>query len=176
MQGVIPQLNEEEILYAATLTGNANEKIAIYQAAAKNFPSSVRAQNNLGSQLLASGRIQDAKSAFEAARRIESNNAVINANLGAIALAEGNLANAEQLLTTAMSAGSEVSYNLGIIKLIQGQYAEAVNYFGNQASFNAALAQLLNGSADRAMTTLNQLGDVKDAMVYYLKAVAEQRK
>ena len=169
------QLNEEEILYAATLTGNANEKIAIYQAAAKNFPSSVRAQNNLGSQLLASGRIQDAKSAFEAARRIESNNAVINANLGAIALAEGNLANAEQLLTTAMSAGSEVSYNLGIIKLIQGQYAEAVNYFGNQASFNAALAQLLNGSADRAMTTLNQLGDVKDAMVYYLKAVAAAR-
>ena len=169
------QLSEEEILYAATLTTNNADKIAIYQAAAKNFPNSVRANNNLGAVLLQGGRLPEAKTALEAARRIEANNATVNANLGALALAEGNTASAEQLLTTAMSAGSEVSYNLGIIKIIQGQYPAAVNYFGNEASYNASLAQLLNGNTDRAMTTLNQLGEVKDAQVYYLKAVASAR-
>ena len=74
-----------------------------------------------------------------------------------------------------MSAGDAVSYNLGIIKIKQGDYAAAVNYFGNKPSFNAALAQMLNGSNDKAMATLNELGDVKDGWVYYLKAVASAR-
>jgi hypothetical protein len=74
-----------------------------------------------------------------------------------------------------MSAGDAPSYNLGIIKIKQGDYAAAVNYFGNKPSFNAALAQMLNGSNDKAIATLNQLGDVKDGWVYYLKAVANAR-
>ncbi len=60
-------------------------------------------------------------------------------------------------------------------KIKQGDYAAAVNYFGNKPSFNAALAQLLNGGNDKAMATLNSLGDTKDAWVYYLKAVASAR-
>ncbi len=79
------------------------------------------------------------------------------------------------MLTAAMSAGDAPSYNLGIIKIKQGDYAAAVNYFGNKPSFNAALAQLLNGNNDKAIATLNELGDVKDGWVYYLKAVANAR-
>ena len=73
-----------------------------------------------------------------------------------------------------MGAGDVVNYNLGIIKIKQGDYNAAVNYFGNTPSFNAALAQLLNGNTEQA---INTLGAVKsdDAMVDYLKAVAGAR-
>jgi Flp pilus assembly protein TadD len=167
-------LNLEEILYAGTLATNLNDKAAVYKAAANSFPQCVRAHNNLGQIYLEQGKVADAKSAFEAAKAVKDI-PVVKANLGAIALAEGNLKEAEDLLTGAMSAGDAVSYNLGIIKIKQGDYAAAVNYFGDKPSFNAALAQMLNGNNDKAIATLNQLGDVKDGWVYYLKAIASAR-
>lgn len=168
-------LNLEEVLYAATLTNDVKEKAAIYKAASESFPQCIRAFNNLGDVLLQQGKVDDAKKAFEAAQAIKADNATVKANLGAIALAQGDLKTAEDLLTASMSAGDAPSYNLGIIKIKQGDYAAAVNYFGNKPSFNAALAQMLNGSNDKAIATLNQLGDVKDGWVYYLKAVANAR-
>jgi tetratricopeptide (TPR) repeat protein len=167
-------LNLEEILYSATLTGNLNEKAAIYKASTENFPQCIRAKVNLGHVYLQQGKVAEAKDCFVAAKAI-NDNATVKANLGAVALAEGDLKTAEELLTSAMSAGDAPSYNLGIIKVKQGDYAAAVNYFGNIPSFNAALAQLLNGGNDKAIATLNALGDVKDPWVYYLKAVASAR-
>lgn len=167
-------LNVEEILYAATLTDDLAAKAAIYEAAARVYPGCIRAHNNLGTVYLQMDKLAEAKASLEKAQDI-NDNAIVKANLGAVALAEGDIETAEQLLTSAMSAGSEVSYNLGIIKIIQGDYSAAVNYFGNEPSFNAGLAQLLDGNYDGAVATLNQLGDVEDAWVYYLKAVAGAR-
>lgn len=167
-------LGLEEVLYAATLTKDMKEKAAIYKAAAEAFPQCVRAANNLGSVLLQDGKVSDAKAALTTAKAL-NDNATVKANLGAVALAEGDLKTAEELLTAAMSAGDAPSYNLGIIKIKQGDYAAAVNYFGNKPSFNAALAQMLNGGNEKAIATLNSLGDVKDGWVYYLKAVASAR-
>jgi Flp pilus assembly protein TadD len=167
-------LDREEILYAATLVSDLNQKAAIYKAATEKFPDCVRAANNLGAVLMQQGKTADARKAFEAAKALNAN-ATVNANLGAVALAEGDLKAAEDLLTASMSAGDAPSYNLGIIKIKQGDYPAAVNYFGNKPSYNAALAQMLNGNNDKAIATLNQLGDVKDGWVYYLKAVASAR-
>jgi tetratricopeptide (TPR) repeat protein len=169
------KLNLEEILYAGTLTKDAKQKAAIYKAAAQNFPTCVRAKNNLGDAYVQLGNMADAKASFEAAKAIKQDNVTVKANLGAVALAQGDLKGAEELLTASMGAGDAVSYNLGIIKIKQGDYSAAVNYFGNKPSFNAALAQLLNGGNDKAMSTLNALGDVKEAWVPYLKAVASAR-
>ncbi len=167
-------LKLEEILYAATLTTDINEKARIYGIAAKNFPNDFRPKNNLGYVYLEMGKTADAKSSFEAAKVIENNDVVKN-NLGAVALMEGDLAKAEELFTSAMGAGDVVNYNLGIIKIKKADYPAAVNYFGNKPSFNAALAQLLNKETDKSLTTLGDLGESKDAMVYYLKAVAGAR-
>lgn len=166
-------LNKEEILYAATLTNDMDQKLAIYQAAARHFPNSFRANNNVGYIYMQMGKTDDAKAAFEKAKAIEDNDVIKN-NLGAVALKEGDIATAENLFTAAMGAGDVVNYNLGIIKIKQGDYNAAVNYFGNTPSFNAALAQLLNGNTEQA---INTLGAVKsdDAMVDYLKAVAGAR-
>jgi len=168
-------LNLEEVLYSATLVTDVKQKESIYKAATEQFPQCIRAKNNLGHIYLQQGKPDDAKIQFEAAKAIKADNAVVNANLGAVALEQGDLQTAEQLLTASMSAGDAPSYNLGIIKIKQGDYAAAVNYFGNKPSFNAALAQMLNGNNDRAIATLNQLGEVKDGWVYYLKAVASAR-
>ena len=173
-QSNIDTLKLEEVLYAATLTDDLGEKLRIYQAAAKNFPECVRAANNVGYVYMAMGKLDEAKAAFEQAQAIKDIDVVKN-NLGAVALAQGDLDTAEKLFTSAMGAGDVVNYNLGIIKIKQGDYAAAVNYFGNKPSFNAALAQLLNGDVDKCLSTLAELGDVDDAMVYYLKAVAGAR-
>jgi tetratricopeptide (TPR) repeat protein len=167
-------LNLEEILYAATLTEDLEEKLAIYQKAAENFPECFRAKNNVGHVYVKLGKVEEAKEAFLAAKELKENDVIKN-NLGAIALLEGDLDKAEELFTSAMGAGDVVNYNLGIIKIKQADYEAAVNYFGNEPSFNAALAQLLNGDTEKSMNTLNQMGDVDCAMVYYLKAVASAR-
>jgi tetratricopeptide (TPR) repeat protein len=167
-------LKLEEILYAATLTSDLNEKLAIYKVAAKNFPQDARGANNAGYVALLLGNTADAKASFEQAKAIQDGDVSKN-NLGAVALIDGDLATAEQLFTSAMGAGEVVNYNLGIIKIKQGDYTAAVNYFGNKPSYNAALAQLLNKETDKAIATLGELGDVTDGMVYYLKAVAGAR-
>ena len=163
-----------EILYAATLTKDLDEQLAIYQAAADHFPKCPRAFINLGHIAMKKGLVPEAKEAFEKAKALKDDE-VVKANLGAVALAEGDLATAENLLSAGMSAGDAASYNLGIIKVKQGDYAAAVNYFGNKPSFNAALAQLLNGNNDKALSLLNEMGDDVCACVFYLKAVASAR-
>ena len=167
-------LNLEEILYAATLTEDLAEKLAIYQKASENYPECFRAKNNVGHVYMKMDKVAEAKEAFLAAQAIKDNDVIKN-NLGAVALKEGDLAAAEQLFTSGMGAGDVVNYNMGIIKIKQADYSAAVSYFGNKPSFNAALAQLLNGDTEKSLTTLNELGDVDCAMVYYLKAVASAR-
>lgn len=170
----IDTLNIEELLYAAKLEENLEAKLPIYKHAATKFPEDVRPINNVGYIQMKMGNTADAKASFEAAKAIEEGDVVKN-NLGAVALTEGDLTSAEELLSAAMGAGDAVSYNLGIIKIVQGDYAAAVNYFGNKPSFNAALAQICNDEVEKAMTTLNEIGESEDKWVYYLKAIAGAR-
>ena len=166
-------LTEEEILYAAAITKNAEAKLAIYQKAAENYPKSFRAINNAGFVQVKLGDIEGAKTSFEKAKEIEDNN-VVNNNLGVVALMEGDKTAAEELFTSSMGAGDAVSYNLGIIKIIDGDYSAAVSYFGNSCSFNAALAKVLNGATDEALNSLNCIPEPA-AMDYYLKAIIGAR-
>ncbi len=166
-------LDVEESLFAANLVADDNQKLAIYQAAAKKYPADVRPINNVGYINIKLNKVADAKSAFEAAQKIKENEIVKN-NLGVIALLEGDLKKAEDLFTAAMSAGEVVSYNLGIIKIIQGKYSDAINYFGNAAEVNAALAKLLIKQNDQALSTLNSVKS-EDAVVSYLRAIVGAR-
>ncbi len=166
------KLKLEEILYAGTLTQDANRKLSVYQAAARYYPNDYRTKNNLGVAYLNLGRTSEAKTALNEAKSIENNETVKN-NLAVVALREGNIAAAEELLTSAGST-DDVKYNLGTIKIIQGKYSEAISYFGNQVEVNAALAKLLAKQNDAALSTLNSVKS-DDALVYYLKAVVGAR-
>lgn len=166
-------LNLEELLYAGSLVSDLNQKLKIYQTAAKKYPDCVRAKNNVGYVLIKLNRPEDAKTSLEAAKQIKDIDVVKN-NLGVVAMMQGDLKAAEELFTSAMAAGETVSYNLGIIKIIQGKYADAINYFGNTYEVNAALAKLLAKQNDAALATLNNIKS-EDAIVYYLRAIVGAR-
>ena len=165
-------LKLEEILYAGTLTEDINRKLAIYQAAARQYPTDFRTKNNLGATLLKLDRTAEAKTALTEARAVVDNEMVKN-NLAVVALREGNLETAEELLNAAGSS-NEVKYNLGTIKIIQGQYNDALSHFGNQVEINAALVKLLLKDNEGALSTLNAIRS-EEPLVYYLRAIAGAR-
>jgi outer membrane protein OmpA-like peptidoglycan-associated protein/Flp pilus assembly protein TadD len=167
-------LTLEELLFTATLSEDLNEKLRIYQVAAKNFPEDYRTHNNVGAVLYMQNKMSEAKSNFEKANSVKDNPISKN-NLAAIAGASGDRAKAKQLLGQAKGAGQEVSYNWGILNIQDGKYADAVSNFGSEASFNKALAQLLNGSNAEAVKTINASADKESAQGYYLKAIADAR-
>lgn len=168
-------LTLEELLFTATLVNDLNEKLRIYQVAAKNFPNDHRTHNNVGAVLYQQNKMNEAKSAFEKSVSIKDN-AIAKNNLGAIAGTSGDRAKAKQLLGQAKGAGQEVSYNWGILNIQDGKYTDAVGNFGSEATFNKSLAQLLNGSAGDATKTLDASNDKETAQGYYLKAVASARE
>ncbi|MCF8415918.1 MAG: hypothetical protein K9G40_06720 [Crocinitomicaceae bacterium] len=167
-------LTLEELLFTATLSQDLNEKLRIYQVAAKNFPNDYRTHNNVGAVLYMQNKMSEAKSNFEKANSVKDNPISKN-NLAAIAGASGDRAKAKQLLGQAKGAGQEVSYNWGICNIQDGKYADAVSNFGSEASFNKALAQLLNDSNAEAVKTINASADKESAQGYYLKAIADAR-
>jgi tetratricopeptide (TPR) repeat protein len=166
-------LKLEELLYTASLVPDMDKKLTIYQTAAKKYPEDFRAKNNVGYVLIQLNRASEAKASFDAAKQIQDNDVVKN-NLGVVAFLGGDLKAAEELFTSAMGAGEVVSYNLGIIKIIQGKYADAINYFGNTFEVNAALAKLLAKQNDAALATLNGVKS-EEAIVYYLRAIVGAR-
>jgi len=139
----------EELLYTATLYEDNETKLAIYKKAIEVAPKCVRAHNNEGVVLFKMGKIDDAKAAFTAAKAIKDHDN-INNNLGAVSLQEGDIPAAKEAFTASLGAGDKVNYNLGIVNLIEGDYESAINYFGNEPSFNLALAKYLNGDDDGA--------------------------
>lgn len=168
-------LDLEELLFTATLTNDLNEKLRLYNVAIKNYPNDYRAFNNAGAVLYQQNKMADAKAKFEKANSLKDN-AISKNNLGAVAGVAGDRTKAKQLLGQAKGAGSEVNYNLGILNIQDGKYADAVSNFGSNNSFNKGLAQMLNGSADAAVKTIDASTDKETAQGYYLKAVAAARQ
>ena len=164
------ELNIEELLYAATLTKNVDEQLSIYKAAANKYPNCWRAENNVGVALYKKGDLNGAKAAFEKANSLKSGVPEINNNLGVIALREGDIAKAEEYFGNAAGAGPELDNNLGIVAIHKGDYDAAVRYFGNAANCNAALAKILAGKYDSALSTLNAIPH-EAGLKYYLKAI-----
>ncbi|MGQ1788212.1 tetratricopeptide repeat protein [Saccharicrinis sp. GN24d3] len=168
------KLNVEEILYAATLTEDLDAKLVIYKKAAKQFPKCWRAQNDIAYILVKQGKLDEAKSVLEKANNIKPNNAIVNNNLGVIALRQGDLAKAEEYFGAAAGAGPELDNNLGIVSIHKGDYDAAMRYFGNSTNCNAALAKILAGKYDAALSTLN--ANTKEVgFKYYLKAIVGAR-
>ena len=167
------ELNVEELLYSATLFDNADEKAAIYQICMKQFPNDWRGYNDAAMLLFEAGKVAEAKTYFEKANSLSANNKTVQNNLGAVALKEGNVQQAEILFGAATGVGNEVNYNKGIVAIMKGEYADAVNYFGACNCVNAALANILAGNNNAALQKLN--AGKSTAIAYYLKAVIGAR-
>ena len=169
-------LREEELLYAATLTEDLNQKLAIYKAMSKKYPSDFRGFNNAGYVLILQNKISEAKTELTKASELAKDNATVKNNLGVVARLMGDRQKAWELYNAALSAGNEVSRNIGILNILSGDYSAAVSNLSGSNSFNEALANLLNGNPDEAMKVLDASSDKDSAWGYYLKAICGARK
>jgi Flp pilus assembly protein TadD len=171
----IDSLSLEEMMFAATLFDDINEKYRIYEVATKRFASDWRTWNNAGYCLYLQNKVADAKKMFEKSVAAEAN-ATNKNNLGACIHVEGDRNKALALFKEASSAGKEVNYNIGLVNIQQAKYGDAVNNMGSYNTFNKGLAQLLAGDINGALATLDKSDDKDSAMGYYLKAIAGARQ
>jgi tetratricopeptide (TPR) repeat protein len=168
------QLNLEELLFAASLLDDLNDKLFVYREAEKNSPKCWRAINNVGAVLFMQGKFDEAQAKFEQANTIKSTPETLN-NLGAAAYMKADIIKANQLFNQAKGA-PEVDYNIANIQVKRGQYANAIKGYGANNSFNKALAQVLDGKLDAASATLDAAPQKDEAISFYLRAIIAARK
>jgi Flp pilus assembly protein TadD len=168
------ELTLEELLYAASLTQDIGAQLAIYQAAESRFPEDWRAVNNAGYCMMMQNKLRDGQKQFEKASKIKDQ-AVITNNLGVCFRLNGDREKAEEMFTKALSAGSEVSYNMGIVNIQNGNYEAAVGNMASAESFNNALAKLLARDFEGALRIMDTAPEKDTAMGYYLKAIIGSR-
>ncbi len=167
-------LSVEEVLYAATLTNDLNEKLGIYTKASQLYATDWRTFNNMGFIYLLQNKLGDAEANFNKAKDIQATPVVMN-NLGVIAHLKGDRPAAKAAYTKANGAGTEVTYNMGILAIQSGDYSAAVSNMGSYKTLNLALAQILNGDAQAALATIDASEDATSAEAYYLKAIVGAR-
>ncbi|WQJ53344.1 MAG: hypothetical protein [Wendovervirus sonii] len=170
----IEKLNENEILYAATLVDDMSEKQMIYAKATYQYPNSIRSFNNLGYTYYEQRKYDDAKACFEKALTIDSTNAIINYNMGLVMLVTNNIEDAKTYFGKAGKLKKSLKPVYGTISLINGDYKKASPLFGKDISNNAALANILNKDYADARRILNSIEN-PNATTYYLKAILAAR-
>ena len=169
------KLSTDELLYLSNLgSKSSTEQEAIFKTAAAQNSNDYRAYNNLAALALAKGDKATAQQYAQKAASVSNETPEAQANLGLIALINGNVQEAERAISK--SANSEnVKAALGALNIAKGNYAQAEKDFENVNSNTAALAQLLNKNYDAAAKTLNKVKD-QNAMTDYLRAIVAARR
>jgi tetratricopeptide (TPR) repeat protein len=156
-------LDINELLFSATLTNNELTQTTIYNKAVE-LHNDWRGYNSLACMYLNKGNLIDAMSYLEKAEILSPGNTDILTNKGIIASRKGQLSKAQKLFDQANTSEN----NQAVLDLRQGEYAKASRFFKNGKSFNATLAQVLNGNNS---ANCNE----KNADCYYLNAIASAR-
>ena len=167
-------LTVDELLYAATLTQDLAAKMAIYTKAAELFPTDYRAYNNIGMIYYMQGEVANARRSFAKALQIDAANPDVNYNAGIAALAENDLVQAEQYLGKAAGTQADLNAAMGTLYTMKGDYAAAKAAYGNEATNNAAVQQILNEDYAAARQTLARVAN-PNATTAYLSAIVGAR-
>ena len=167
-------LSVDELLYAATLTQDIAEKIALYTKATELFPQDHRAYNNIGMIQFSQGKVADARRSFAKALQLAPADPDVNYNAGIAAMAENDLVQAEQYLGKAAGTKGDLKAAMGTLYTMKGDYAAAKTAYGNEATNNAAVQQILNEDYAAARQTLARVAK-PNATTAYLAAVVGAR-
>ena len=167
------QLSVEEMLYAATLTNDNAEKIATYQKVADQF-NDFRAFNNMGMLYFEQGNVAEARRAYNKALAIEPQNADVNFNAGVAAMADGDLAKAEEHFGKAAGTQGNLAAAMGTLYTMKGDYKAAKSAYGQAATNNAAVQQILDEDYAGARQTLANVKE-PNGVTAYLQAVVGAR-
>lgn len=164
----IDQLDEEALLYGATLFDKNDAKAEVYKAAAKKYNSS-RAYNNLAALSLKDKKVADAKGYLA---KVSDKNAIYYNNMAVAAMQEGNYDAAAEYLAKAGNL-AQAKENMGALLILKGDYKGAAASLAGTKSFNEALVNILTGNLDKASSIL---ADAKCPCKSYLKAIIAARK
>ena len=162
------QLDEEALLYGATLFDKADAKAEIYKAAAKKFNSS-RAYNNLAALSLQANKAGEAKGYLA---KVSDKNAIYYNNMAVAAMQEENYDAAAEYLAKAGNL-AEAKENMGALLILKGDYKGAATALAGTKGYNEALVNVLTGNLDKASSIL---ANAKCPCKCYLKAVIAARK
>ena len=167
-------LSVDELLYSATLTQDADEKMALYTKATELFPQDYRAYNNIGMLYFAQGQVSEARRSFAKALQLAPADPDVNYNAGITAMAENDLVQAEQYLGKAAGTKGDLKAAMGTLYTMKGDYNSAKTAYGNEATNNAAVQQILNEDYAAARQTLARVAN-PNATTAYLAAVVGAR-
>lgn len=169
------RLSQDELFFGAQ-SATGTDKEMIYKTYTSKYASDWKGFNNLGVYYITTNQLDQALLQLQKAENIDQNNASVINNMGVLYYAKGDYTNAEKYFKKASSLdpNDKINYNLGVIFIKQGKYADAVQKFGATASYNKSLAQVLNGQTNDAQKTLGNVNS-QVAMYYYLLAVEAAR-
>ncbi len=169
-------LNAEELLYAASLTSDMNQQLAIYNKFSAQNPNDWRGPNNVAYVYLTQGgKADDALTLLKKSASLSKDNAIVYNNMGVAYSQKHDYANAERNYMLAKSFGAQNNANLGNLKVRQGDYTAASSYYGsaNSCTYNSALSATLAGNYDLAKKNVDCAP--QNANTYYLKAIIGAR-
>jgi len=168
------QLSVEEMLYGATLFDDMPAKMEeAYKKTTEIYPNDARAYNNVAMMEYAKGNYDEAARWLQKAQSVNKDLPETYANLGLLALKQGNLQEAEELVAKATDAHG-LAEVMGNLHLAQGKYVQAEQDFEKVFSNSAALAQIMNKNYAQAGVTLKYVQQ-PDAMTDYLRAILAAR-
>ena len=167
------KLSIEELLYGANLKESTSEKEEVYKLATQIYPNDARAYNNIATLEYAKGNYNAAKDYIQKAQSVSANLPEAKANLGMLALKNGDIKTAEQYIASATDANG-LAEVMGNLNLAKGNYAQAEQDFADIYSNSAALAQIMNKNYATADITLKYIKN-PDATTEYLKAILYAR-
>ena len=168
------KLSADELLYLATLKDTQAEKEEVYKKTAALYDKDYRAFNNLATIALTKGDKAAAATYLAKAANCDANAAEVNANKSLMSLVESDMQAAEAAI--AKGANSETTtYAQGVLNIAKGNYAQALQLFGNNKTNSAALAQIMSKDYAAAAATLDKVENA-DAMSDYLHAIAAARR
>jgi tetratricopeptide (TPR) repeat protein len=168
------QLNEKELLYAATLTVDSDVQLNIYRAAINQYPDRYEGYNNAAAIELQRGNLSKAEEYLLKANELGAGKPEVLNNMGALELKRKDFTKAEAYFADARRLGANVDNNLGIIMINKGDYSRALTYFGDKTcKHNVALAHLLSGNIEGA--NQNAKCAPEHAETFYLLAVIGAR-
>ena len=160
-------LDEEALLHAATLVKENDTKVKVYTQAANKFNSD-RANVNLAVTLVKMGKEAEASNALA---KVANKDSYYYNTVGVIALRKGD----DQAAAAAFNKSNlkESKYNLAVVDVVNGKYADAKAKLAGSKGFNEALVCILTNDLAGAEAIV---GNAKCQCKSYLKAIVAARQ
>lgn len=175
----LASLTDVEMLRLSKLTEDNAARQQIFTAFITKYPEDWRGYNNLGAAQVEAGNIDEGLKILLNGSVKYNDQPAILANMGNAYLMKGDYTKAADLLKQAASKGANTRYGQGLLNIKRGKYSEAVDDLSSSGNkdFNYALAQLLNGNADGAKSTIDNMKPEEMTWeCYYLRAIIGARQ